>query len=122
MVNNNIDTEDSVDLTGYNLFSLARKDAAGGGVGIYVRNDFSASIKVDMSLSTNFIECLFVEVCQINVPNILIGSVYRLPGTDVNAFNTALVSISSKLSIIGNLKSKHTIIAGDSNLDLLKAE
>ena len=87
-----------------------------------VHNDVSIVIVFLLYLVRNdvsIIKFLFVEIIQIRESNIIFGSVYRPPGTDVTVFNNELIKI---LNIVNAHKSKLAIIAGDYNLDLLKIE
>ena len=65
------------------------------------------------------VECVFIEIACANAPNIIVGSMYRPPGADVSDFNSEILDI---LTAVNVSKSKLIIIAGDYNLDLLKAE
>ena len=64
-----------------------------------------------------FIECLFVEIRRIGSQNLIIGSVYRPPNSDVHLFNTEWLSI---LNTIDQSKNTISVISGDFNLNLLK--
>ena len=112
-------TEDTIHLPGYNFFPLSRSSRHGGGVGIFLCNNLSGSVRSDLIILKDCIECIFIEIVASCAPNIIVGSVYRPPGTDVSKFNTEFSNI---LSSVNTGKTKLTIIAGDYNLDLLKAE
>jgi len=62
---------------------------------------------------------LIVEIVQLEKQNILIGCIYRPPGTDVNLFNTDLLSV---LNILDGEGRKIILLAGDYNLDLIKRD
>jgi len=66
---------------------------------------------------TSFIECLFIEIRVSGSQNIMIGSVYRPPNTDLVLFNAECVSI---LNSFDKRKNGIVLIAGDFNLNLPK--
>jgi len=90
-----------------------------GGVGLYVNSSLEFKTRIDFCRSLPHIECIFIEIYQLYKKNILIGCVYRPPGSDVNMFNTDFLLL---LNVIDRENSKIILIAGDYNLDLLKYE
>lgn len=113
-------TESTFFIPNYTLVSSSRVGKSGGGVGIFVNNSLSFTIRSDLSCMMNIIECLFIEVTIRGKKNIIIGTVYRPPGgdqIDISNFNTEFCKI---LKNINNEKRKTVIIAGDFNLDLQK--
>jgi len=71
---------------------------------------------------TSYIECIFVEILQVNKQNILIGSIYRPPEQShkkdhLDLFNSEFSKI---LKSIDRGKKKTVLLAGDYNLDLLR--
>lgn len=109
--------EDTYSLPGYQFVSQTRDDKPGGGVGIFISNDFSFKLRTDLCRNLSCIECLFIEVPQKGKRNILFGCFYRPPNTDTVLFNTEIVEI---LKVIENRKNSIVFLAGDFNLDLLK--
>jgi len=91
----------------------------GGGVGLYLNNKFDYQLCEDLSVSTDVLECIFVEIIQAKAKNFIIGCVYRPPNTDVWKFNLDFPLLLNKLDIIGK---RLTFILGDFNLDLLKSD
>src|ERR1043165_825309 len=67
---------------------------------------------------SEYIECVFIEVNQVNMPNVFIGCVYRPPNTDVALFNAELSAI---LDILNRKSKSLSFIMGDYNLDLLQS-
>jgi len=112
----NISTEDTVNLLGYNYYSISRSGKRGGGVGIYLHKNFNCSLITEWSVLKDSTECVFIEVFSVKGPNVIVGSVYRPSGSNVADFNYEFASL---LSAIKRGKRKLTIIAGDYNLDLL---
>ena len=88
---------------------------------IYVSESVSFTERKEFYRCNEHIECLFIEVDKsaISLPkNLVIGVVYRPPGTNADEYNRILGEIISPL----NRESKFCYITGDFNLDLFKAE
>jgi exonuclease III len=106
-------------LPGYNFECLSRNNRTGGGVGIYLNSNMIYKARTDLCRMLNSIECLFIEVPQVNCKNILLGCIYRPPSSDnslIDIFNLELLNL---LQIIASEKDKTIILAGDFNLNLL---
>ena len=108
---------DYYNLPGYQLVGNSRADRGGGGVGLYINEKFDFTIRTDLSIMIADLECIFVEILQSGKKNIIIGSVYRPPNTDVVNFG---VNFSNLLDILDKESNKLLFIAGDFNLDLIK--
>jgi len=108
-------------LPNYNFVSLPRENKQGGGVGIYIYYDLPYVIRHDlMNIMKDECEYIVIELILINNVPVLITSLYRPPNTDLNKFN---VSFKNFLRIITNDAKRHRkriLIAGDTNIDLLK--
>ena len=65
----------------------SRSDQEGGGVSFLISKDIKFILRPEPSYTYDFIECIFIEVPQSRNLNILLGSVYRPPNTDVRKFN-----------------------------------
>ena len=111
------ETESSYSIPGYKFIAKPRIGKLGGGVGIFINSDFHYTVHLDLCRMSVFVECLFIEIPQKGKLNILIGCVYRPPNTDVNLFNSEILTI---LKLIDSEKNKLVLLAGDYNLDLLK--
>ena len=112
-----VSNQDTYQLPGYKLISQSRINKTGGGVGIFISNDYSYKIRPDLCRLNCNIECLFVEITQRGKPSLLIGCIYRPPNTDIAGYNYDFESI---LKIIDGNNNKISILAGDYNLDLIK--
>ena len=109
-------------LEGYNFVSQCRNSKKPGGVGYYIYYiDANLEIvkRTDLSLSTNSIECLIIEVKLNGKSNMLIGVVYRPPNGELKTFND---EISKLLKLIDCKNYKVSCLAGDFNIDLLKCQ
>ena len=100
----------------YELIERHRENKNKGGVAIYVHKNLRYIERADISI---FKEGEF-ESCFIEIPtkckNIIIGEIYRIPGTREASFITDYESIVQKIKD----EKKDLIIGADQNLDLLK--
>ena len=104
---------------GYNFVSNHRANKIGGGVGLFIDQNFSYKILPEFNVSNaNIIESLFVKICIPRHKNIIIGVIYRPPSENTLEFVEKVNEIISGVTK-GN---KHCYITGDFNLDLLKHE
>ena len=95
----NISTKDTVELLGYNYYSLSRSGKRGGGFDIYLYNTFTCSLITEFFFLKDSIECIFIEIVSETGPNVLVASVFRPSGSDVNYFNyefSSLLSVGKK--------------------------
>ena len=101
----------TISIRGYTTFRKDRTKNGGGGVLIYIKNEYCPSLKI-LRIPEAF-ECVACEI-TLNGVTTLIASVYKPPQQDPESFVEALVECVS-------LATPHTsslIIGGDTNLDL----
>ena len=104
---------------GYNFVSNHRANRTGGGVGLFIDQNFSYKILPKFNVSdANIIESLFVEIFIPRHKNMVIRVIYRPPSENTLEFIEKVNEIISGVTK-GN---KHCCITGDFNLDLLKHE
>ena len=108
---------DVYSIPGYNFFAKSRTGKTGGGVGLSVNNSFDCKIYSDLCRMTEYLECIFLECCQAGTQSFIVGSVYRPPNSDLEKFNSDVLSILDYISG----RNKLAIIAGDYNLNLLNS-
>ena len=114
--------DDLFNLSNYSFFSSSRSsDRRGGGIGLYISTQFSATKCTDLITTNTSLECIFVTLnanYAQTFTKTLAGCIYRPPNSDLHLFTTALETL---LNVI-DTKYKHctTLLAGDFNLDLLK--
>lgn len=102
--------DDSVYVDGYSFVRLDRETRAGG-VGIYVRDNFS--YRVIMSESRDFIEYVWIVV-EILGQSLVVGCVYRPPSSDEDSFFKSLEeSVTDVFDSFENI-----ICFGDFNINL----
>ena len=104
------------ELDDYVLFERHRNSKRGGGVAIYVHNSFVVEERSDLNIFIEGeLESLFVEV-KANNKQIILGELYRTPGSDLNSFLTNYESLLNNLCS----ENKMVVIGTDQNLDYLK--
>ena len=114
-------TRDLYGIDGYQHFSLVRDRKRGGGVSLFVQNDFNVTTRTDLGIMNENIEALFIEI-QADVTqlmkNCIIGNVYRPPAQDINEFYNSLAEILLKIKN----ENKTIYIMGDFNLNILDSD
>ena len=107
-----------VDIKGYTYEGINRKHKKGGGVGVLVKDRLIYKTRPDLSKNCqhNSYEHFFLELKGSSY-NVIIGSLYRPPNTDIDKF---LTEYNDTLERIGSEKNKEVILGMDHNLDLLK--
>ena len=108
--------KDSCKLEDYELFSEHRKKLTKGGVAIYIHKKLKYNERKDLNIfEEGFFESCFIELFT-QRKNIVIGEIYRVPGTNENNFITKYEDLISKIK----REKKDIIIGTDQNLDFLK--
>ena len=101
---------------GYEVERTDRRNKKGGGVGILLSSRCKYTRRKDLELSNSAcLESCFVELKNWN-SNLIIGSLYRPPNTDVTNFMDKVRDII----ITAQTEKKQIILGLDHNLDLLK--
>ena len=111
--------EDLYQLPGYSFVSLSRPIKPGGGVGIFVNDQYHYKPLSDLSISNDIIECIFIEIVLVNRANILIGCIYRPPSSDINEFNYHISNLFSNKQFTNK---NNICLLGDFNINLLLYE
>ena len=99
-------------IDGYESFVTSR-NRHGGGVLIFYKNQYHASIIESLSYISPNIESLFINI-TLNSQALTIGTIYRPPSRSINEFIIELEN-----NILNHLPSNNTVILGDFNIDLL---
>lgn len=112
-----------VNANGYTLHRLDREILTrtgsvkkGGGITIYVKNEFNVSSWPNLKISDNDIEALSLSCKLGNRKRVNLTAVYRPPGGNVQA---ALGKLETIVSTIRQSTSGDTTIVGDFNVDVL---
>ena len=112
---------DLFELKHYNSFHKYREKQSGGGVTFYIQEDIKFTIRDDLGEFDEELEMIFIEIekSQIGTDrNVILGLMYRIPGTSAANFNDKLNISLQKIS----LENKICQLMGDLNLDLLKQD
>ena len=112
---------DVFNIDGYYQESNFRTKRTGGGVSLFIRKHLNYKYRVDVSVFTDCIESLFIEIDKelLNQKkNVIVGVVYKPPNTGVDSFNVHITNIPTKLK--GEMKIVYLL--GDFNIDLLNAD
>jgi hypothetical protein len=97
--------------TGYHYCRIGK----GGGVSIFVNNDYPLTITVDNStFSTGGLESLVLELQNINSEKLKIIAIYRPPSSKLELFKHDLRSLLNTTIDI------HCVLTGDFNIDIYK--
>ena len=110
----------NIDIEGYN-FIHSDSSSKAGGVGLYIKDSLTFTLKEELDLNINSIENIWIQIeTSGNKKPITIGVVYRHPvyvAEHLECFSKAMEKLFSKLSS----NNKEFYIMGDFNIDLLKA-
>ena len=110
------DSSHHTDITGYNFVHNPRKDRTGGGVGLYLADNFDFKCRPDLVFScTECAESLFVKINRPKEKNIIVGVVYRPPNQNLQDFMNSLDSLLASIP----KENKICYVLGDWNLDLI---
>jgi len=114
--------DDRLHLPGYHdLITRTRQDSIRGGVGLFISNHITYSIREDLSVFIPHIyESLFIEFKGAkNMNNQIVGVIYRpntQPQADLDIFSNTLYNVMDLV----NAEHKSCILLGDFNVDLLQ--
>ncbi len=109
-------SKDQCKLDDYDLTEEHRKNMQRGGVAIYVHKSLKFSERKDLNIfQEGFFESCFIEL-SVKSKTIVIGEIYRVPGTSENNFISKYENLIQKIKI----EKKDIIIGTDQNLDFLK--
>ena len=100
----------------YCLISNNRTHRRGGGVCLYVNNQFDYIVKNDLTLNNTCMQSLFIEILNGKEKNIVIGIIYRAPNSNFSDFISHMERMLLKLKVL----DLPCYIMGDFNIDLLK--
>ena len=110
-----------VNVVGYTHVGNYRNTKKGGGVSILIKNGISYKRRQDLDIfQEGGTESIFIEILSKSGKNIVIGSMYRPPNTDITQFSNNISSITSLAQKTKGRCSLEIIIGMDHNIDLLK--
>ena len=94
---------------------ITRQNTKGGGISLFISQEIVYSEMTDLSMVTDYLECLFVKV-NTNGSSYVVTVVYRPPNSNITLFNEKMNDILNKVSNMSCYEM------GDYNIDLLKHE
>lgn len=111
------------DIPNYHGLHYYRMARAGGGVSIYLHNQFQYNYRNELTVSThdNDVESLFIEIFSCDTfdgKGFIIGCIYRPPDTDIKKFISSLAFVLDKI----NHEGKVCFLLGDFNINLFNNE
>ena len=107
-----------VHMNNYQLVQTSRPLKPGGGAAMFINNSLNFHIREDLMPSQDDFEAIFIEIQRANASNLIVGNVYRAPGTCLNNFHKCFDSCLEKFTSEGKL----CYIMDDFNLNLLNCE
>ena len=120
-IRKNINPLTYLNIEGYQIFSTTT-EAEKGGAMLYVANHLAAKPlkKLEKIIyKPKQLESVFIEICNENKKNIIIGNLYRHPSMKLNDFNENFLDpLMEELST----KDKSVYLMGDFNIDLMKID
>lgn len=102
-------------LPNYEFISQHRSDRQGGGVGLFIKNQVDYIKRRDLSLFNDILESMFIEITSKTSKNVIVGVIYRPPGSNLNEFHDTLCHILDTIKS----ENKYCYLIGDWNIDLL---
>ena len=99
----------------FTLLTNNRTKKRGGGVGLYVTDNLESSMIEELSLMSDELESIFIEIIVPGKQNMIVGEIYRPPNSNPTKFIETLQTLLSSPFLI----NKRTFIMGDFNLNLL---
>ena len=108
-------------IPGYTFVYKNRDNVARGGVALYIKSGIHFKQRDDLSLNVESeFESLFVEInsTEINSPNLIVGEIYRVPGTNEQASLERFQYILNGI----NQSNLRSVIGTDQNFDLLNVD
>jgi len=108
----------AIDLFDYNFVHVDSLTAAGG-VGFYVKESVSFTIRTDLKLNLANVEDMWIEVGKDKPKSVIIGVVYRHPKYTINQIERFTETLCDLIHDL-NLKKSQIYVLRDINLDLLQ--
>jgi len=110
-------------LDGYNMLTSCREGRMGGGVALLIKEPVDYASRGDLSVFNENFESMFVEISHsqqtISVDrDIIIGVIYRPPGTKLNDFIVTLSDILHRIKV----ENKLVYLCGDFNINILHSD
>ena len=110
----------SNNIPGYDEFIFEPTETTHGGTGFYIKNNTDYISREDLQINShgNF-ESIFIEIHFAKKRNLIVGCIYRHPGSDISIADFSNLHLSPTLQKIST-ENNQCVIMGDFNVDLLK--
>ena len=105
-------------ISSYNLFSTGSKSNKGG-VALYVKSSLITFERVDLKMSSQHFESVWLEIKNNRSQNILCGCIYRHTHNNSSSVDDFLEYMDISLAKVTQ-ENKEVYICGDFNFDLLR--
>ena len=102
----------------YAVLYQVRESRRGGGLSTFVQREVYFEPRTDLSINSNDVESLCIEMHHKKDKNILFSVMYRYPNGDMTVFE----KFCERLLFANDKTSKNIIFAGDLNINLLGFE
>ena len=110
----NINKNSTFQLKNYNVIHQVRNSRKGGGLCIFIHESLCYKLRKDLSINSEAIESLSIEISNKKASNLIFNAIYRPPTGDIKVFEQFCKDIFSK-----NQNMKHMMFAGDFNMNVL---
>ena len=92
----NINKNSTFQLKNYNVIHQVRKFCKGGGLCIFIHESLCYKLRKDLSINSEAIESLSIEISTKKASNLIFNAIYRPPTGDIKIFDKFCNDISSK--------------------------
>ena len=99
------------------MIHQVRNSRKGGVLCIFIRESLCYKLRKDLSINSEAIESLFIEISNKKASYLIFNAIYRPPTGDIKVFEQFCKVIFSK-----NQNMKHMMFAGDFNMNVLDYE
>ena len=115
---NSICNDSNFQIENYTVLYQVRESGRGGGLSIFVHKEIYFKPRTDLSINSNDVESLYIEIHHKKDENILFSVMYRPPNGDMTVFEKFCENLLSE----NDKTSKNIILAGDLNINVLDYE
>ena len=113
----NINKNSTFELKNYNVIHQVRNSRKAGGLCIFIHESLYYKLRKGLSINPEAIESLSIKISNKKASNLIFNAIYRPPTGDIKVFEQFCKDIVSK-----NQNMKHTMFAGDFNMNVLDYE
>ena len=111
----------NISIPGYEEFIFEPTETTHGGTGFYIKDNIDYITRKDLQInSPGDFESIFIEIQFPKKRNLIVGCVYRHPGSDISIQDFTNLHLSPILQKI-SFENKQCALMGDFNVDLLKS-